>query len=413
MTKADRIGEDGMTANRRMADRIADVDALRGMALFGILVVNVCAFASAFYGAGVRDPQFNGAMDHTVRALIAVLFEMKFYLLFSFLFGYSVTLQMAAAERAGEALTGRMLRRQTGLLALGLAHGALLFYGDILTIYAILGLILLALRHRSDSAALRLAALLILVSAALWIGLGLLQWASGERMNRAAVTAQAVAAQAAYRGDPWRVIAQRVAELPSVWGMLLMIQAPCALAMFLVGFVAGRRDLLRNVAAHRPLFRRLLGVGLAVGGPGALLYAWLSQGFIGTGWDVVGLGVCVLTAPLLSAAYGSAFLLGIQTRAGRVVAGWLAPAGRMALTNYLTQSLVCALLFTGYGAGLIGRVAPLTTVGVAVLLFAVQPPLSRWWLARFAYGPVEWALRALTIARWPRWRRRAGEGVAV
>jgi len=390
------------------ADRIADVDALRGAALFGILLVNVNAFASAFYGAGVGDPTYDGLVDHAARALVAVLFEMKFYLLFSFLFGYSVTLQMAAAERAGEPLLGRMLRRQAGLLVIGLAHGALLFYGDILTIYALLGLVLLALRHRTDSAALRLAAWLIGVSAAVWLGLGLLQWVSGERLNRATAIAQALTAQEAYRAEPWRVVVQRVSELPSVWATLLAIQAPCAMAMFLVGFVAGRRELLRNVPAHRPLFRRLLWVGGLVGVPGALLYAWLSQRLVGSGWDVVGLGVCVLTAPLLSAAYGSALLLGFHTRKGRVLAGWLAPAGRMALSNYLAQSLVCALLFTGYGFGLIGRVSPLAAGGLAALLFALQLPLSRWWLRRFAYGPAEWLLRALTIARWPRWWRVEG-----
>jgi uncharacterized protein len=386
-------------------DRIADVDALRGVALFGILLVNVHAFASAFYGAGVSDPIYDGRVDHVARALVAALFEMKFYLLFSFLFGYSVTLQMVAAERAGEPLLARMLRRQAGLLVIGLAHGTLLFYGDILTIYALLGSILLALRHRTDSSALRLAAWLVGVSAAVWLSLGLLQWASGERLNRAAAIVQALAAQEAYRADPWRVIAQRLTELPPVWATLLAIQAPCAMAMFLVGFVAGRRDLLRNVPAHRPLFRRLLWAGGAIGAPGALLYAWLSQRLGGSGWDVAGLGVCVLTAPLLSAAYGSALLLGFHTHTGRVLAGWLAPAGRMGLSNYLGQSLVCALLFTGYGFGLIGRVSPLAAGGVAVLLFALQLPLSRWWLRRFAYGPAEWLLRALTIARWPRWRR--------
>jgi uncharacterized protein len=92
--------------------------------------------------------------------------------------------------------------------------------------------------------------------------------------------------------------------------------------------------------------------------------------------------------------------------AGAPLLAWLAPAGRMALSNYLLQSLVCALVFTAYGLGLMGRVAPLACVLCVLALFAAQLALSRWWLARFSYGPVEWLLRALTLAAWPPLRRR-------
>ncbi|CFL92133.1 Predicted membrane protein [Bordetella pertussis] len=90
--------------------------------------------------------------------------------------------------------------------------------------------------------------------------------------------------------------------------------------------------------------------------------------------------------------------------AGARLARWLAPAGRMALTNYLLQSLVCAVLFTAWGLRWVGTLAPLSVLGLAVLVFALQLPWSAWWLRRHAYGPVEWLLRALTLARWPAWR---------
>ncbi|CBS87606.1 DUF418 domain-containing protein [Azospirillum lipoferum] len=385
--------------------RIADVDALRGAALFGILIVNIQAFASAVYGTGVADPAFQALGDRLIRLLVSALAEMKFYLLFSFLFGYSFTLQMAAAERAGEPLTGRMLRRQAGLLVIGLAHGVLLFHGDILTIYALLGLVLLAMRGGSDSRALRVAVWLIGIGGCLWLALGLLQWWAGGTIDRAAVVAEALAAQRDYRGDPLTIIARRWDDLTQVWVALLAIQAPSALAMFLLGFVAGRRELLRSVQRHGRLFRRILWLGLLIGLPGMLAKEWLVRSVGDAGGEAIGLGVSLLTAPMLSAAYGTAILLGFQTERGRIVAGWLAPAGRMALTNYLSQSLVCALLFTGYGAGLIGRLPPAACCGIALSLFAAQLVWSRWWLGRFAYGPVEWVLRALTIARRPSWRR--------
>ncbi|WP_245439765.1 hypothetical protein [Aminobacter sp. MSH1] len=128
-----------MTAKSVQQERITNVDALRGFALFGILVVNITAFSSPYYGLGVADPAFAAPLDQAVRFIVAFLFETKFYLLFSFLFGYSFTLQMASAERAGEAFVPRLLRRQAGLWVIGLAHAVLLFHGDILTTYAVLG----------------------------------------------------------------------------------------------------------------------------------------------------------------------------------------------------------------------------------------------------------------------------------
>ncbi|MEG1053463.1 MAG: DUF418 domain-containing protein, partial [Janthinobacterium sp.] len=118
--------------------RIADVDALRGCALFGILVVNIGAFATPWFGLGLTDPAFHGGVDRATHFLVALLFETKFYLLFSFLFGYSFTLQMQAAARADAPFVPRMLRRQAGLWLIGALHAVFLFHGDILTTYAVL-----------------------------------------------------------------------------------------------------------------------------------------------------------------------------------------------------------------------------------------------------------------------------------
>jgi len=119
--------------------------------------------------------------------------------------------------------------------------------------------------------------------------------------------------------------------------------------------------------------------------------------------------VGLFTAPLLSLSYGAAFLLALRTGPGERLGTWLAPAGRMALTNYLMQSVICAFLFTAWGLRLYAAVTPLTAFLIAVAIFAAQLPLSAWWLRHHAYGPVEWFLRALTIGARPPWRR-AGAG---
>jgi len=94
-----------------------------------------------------------------------------------------------------------------------------------------------------------------------------------------------------------------------------------------------------------------------------------------------------------------------QHRAGQPLAAALAPAGRMALSNYLLQSLICAVLFHAYGFRMMGQWPPLAGLLAAAAIFVLQLVLSRWWMARFAYGPLEWGLRAITIAAWPAWRK--------
>ena len=387
--------------------RIADVDALRGCALFGILVVNICAFATPWFGLGLTDPAFHGGVDRATHFLVALLFETKFYLLFSFLFGYSFTLQMQAAARAGAPFAPRMLRRQTGLWLIGILHAVVLFHGDILTTYAVLGIVLLALHRCGERAALSLALMLVGACVAFWAALAWLQGlqpADGAE-HALAMAQKAAAALAAYRGTPASVVAQHVRELGEIWIVLLLVQAPCALAMFLCGLAAGKRELLLHAADYLPLRRRLQWAGALAGLPGAAFYAWTSVYGDSQAWQVAGLAVGLATAPLLAGAYVAiALALFERLRDGGLYA-LLADTGRMALSNYLLQSAVCAWLFLAYGARLMGSVSPLGALALAAAIFCLQLPLSRWWLRRHAYGPVEWLLRALTIAAWPRWRR--------
>ena len=132
-----------------MSDRIETIDAVRGFALAGILVVNSLVFASTWYGTGLSTPDASW-LDIFLESVVSAVFELKFYLLFSFLFGYSITLQIQSAERSGSNFIPRMLRRQAGLFVIGAIHAVVLFHGDILTTYAVLGLVLLALRNRTD-----------------------------------------------------------------------------------------------------------------------------------------------------------------------------------------------------------------------------------------------------------------------
>ncbi|MCX4967438.1 DUF418 domain-containing protein [Streptomyces sp. NBC_00654] len=391
--------------------RLAQVDALRGFALFGILMVNITYMASAYHGTGLEDPGLGGPPSEVVRGLVAVFFEAKFFLLFSFLFGYSFTLQIDSAERRGARFAPRFLRRLTGLFVIGVVHAVVLFPGDILTLYAVLGLILFALRRVRPRTAVRIAIALLAVAA---IGFGLLALAVGQAGGDGGTSPSAASAAAqateALRGGPGSVIGAHLEQLPDVVLLLAFFQAPSALAAFLLGLAAGRRRALADPDRHLKLLRRLQWAGFTVGLLGGIVYADASRNHPGTAYQLFALGLDIVTAPLLAAAYAATVLRLAHGRYGRAVVTTLAPAGRMSLTNYLGQSLVCALIFTGFGAALVGRVAPIGVAGIALVLFAAQTVASRWWLRHHAYGPLEWLLRAWTTLSIPTWRSQGATG---
>ncbi|RKS71174.1 uncharacterized protein BZB76_5660 [Actinomadura pelletieri DSM 43383] len=378
------------------------MDALRGFALFGILMVNITYMASAYHGTGLKDPGLGGPVSTAVRWFVTVFFEAKFFLLFSFLFGYSFTLQLDSAERRGVRFTPRFLRRLTGLFVIGAAHAVVLFPGDILTLYAVLGLILLALRRIKPATAMRTAAVTLTVTAVAYMLLAFAVAQAGGGTIPESVAVSAAQMTEDLRGGPASVIGAHLRDLPDVALLLIFFQAPSALAAFLLGLAAGRRKALATL--DRRFLRRLQWAGFTIGLAGGIVYGHASLDHAGSAYQVFALGLDVISAPLLAAAYAATVLRIIEGSGGRPLVNALAPAGRMSLTNYLTQSLVGALVFTGFGAALIGRVAPLGVAAIAVTLFAAQMVISRWWLRHHAYGPLEWLLRAWTALSIPPWR---------
>jgi uncharacterized protein len=378
--------------------RIQDIDALRGFALLGILVVNITFAASGFPIHLAQNPAYDSWLDHSVHWLSSVFVDMKFYLLFSFLFGYSFQLQMQAAQRAGAAFRPRMLRRLGGLFVLGALHGVFLITGDILSVYAIIGLVLLGMRRVKDRTALLVAGG---IYAYLFITLALAALFVDTTQLTDPTTAVAAAQEttANLAGSFSDVIGEHVRALPTYGLSLLTVQGPTTLAAFLVGMVAGRRRLLQNTHGADALLRLIQLVGFAIGITGGLVYASGGNG------DTRAVLMSVMTAPFLTAAYVASLLRIMHSDRGEEIRQLLAPAGQMALSNYLGQSVATMLIFTGVGFGLSGQVSPLETVGLAVGIFVVQVLLSHVWLSSFRYGPVEGLLRAVTNGTAPSWRK--------
>lgn len=376
------------------AHRVTTVDVVRGFALGGILPANLVNFVAVSLPTGALAVEHTGWWDRSALWLVSALFVTKFYLLFAFLFGYSFTL----SDRESGGLRGRYLRRLLGLFVLGVCHGTLLYWGDILTGYALLGLGLWWCRGLRPGRAVRAAAGILLT---LTLLVALVALAVSLAGAAGAVGQSAAAAfepqYRAFQSGLAATLASNLATLPVSFGVGLCYLLPSAFAMFLLGLAAGRVRWLEPGARSRRQLRRLQWGGFALGLPGAVLFALTEHGLADQRLWLLALNT--LLAPALAAAYlASVVRLVDSGRAPRLSAA-LAAAGRMSLTNYLAQSLVLALLFTGLGLGLAGQVSPLTALGVVLVGYPAQLVASRWWLARFRYGPVEWLLRTFTRAR--------------
>ncbi|WP_437088108.1 DUF418 domain-containing protein [Streptomyces sp. enrichment culture] len=380
-------------------DRVLAIDVLRGFALLGILLVNVQFMAGPQVGPH-GEGLVASPLDKVAEWLVTALVSAKFYLLFSFLFGYSFTLQRASAERAGAAFAPRHLRRLSCLFLLGVVHGTLLFPGDVLMVYAVLSLPLFALRDLAPRTAVRVAAWLVASATVSLLAWGLLTLAYAEPLSGQDVMTAVDEAVTARRGGAGSVVEANLRALRDGLGWNIVYGVDM-MAAFLAGLAAGRHGVLADPGRYRAWMVRVVVLGLPAGLAGGAFMAVCRNGPLDSRWYQVGSAVGVLTAPALSAAYACGLLLWLDTRRGRRFGRAVAPAGRMALTNYLTQSLVMALVLTGYGLARYGRYGTSTVLAACLVLYVVQLCVSHWLLRRVRYGPVEWLLRAVTLARKP------------
>ena len=392
--------------------RVEALDALRGFALLGILLMNSEFFARPLQGIALGfDPQWQG-LDRFAGLFVATFVQGKFWTLFSLLFGMGFAVM---AERAGERFDAVFRRRLAALLAIGIAHAFLLWAGDILVPYAVAGFLLwvaarfLPAEHFGRAGVLVYCLPLVLIWTSVLAVQVLPAETSAEQVAEATREYRddyAAAARVYADGSYGEVTAQRIADSLMQYSWFSSI-LPSILGVFLIGVWLWRSGLLRDPAAHRGTWRCVTVIALPIGLPLAIAGEWLLLTNDPTALTpALALGVTLanLANLVLCAAYASAFLW-LATRSGSRLAGWFAPAGRMSLTNYLMQSLAFTTLFYGYGLGLWGEVGRAGQVGAAIVFFGLQLSWSRAWFARFRIGPVEWLWRAVTWLRWPPLRR--------
>jgi uncharacterized protein len=396
------------------ATRLAAIDALRGFALLGILLVNQAAFHSGFAGS-LPGGGLGGAGWRTtfVDTAIQWLLTGKFILIFAFLFGWGIHTQASRSE----GFRGRYLRRLLGLLLLGAVHAAFLFAGDILAAYALIGFLMLRPVRRDWPVRklVRSAAILLAVQAVVLLGIMALMAAdSGED---ASFLEQARRGAEVYRtGDFRTVTVQRLSDFAFVLLSTLVLLGWGLLAMFRLGLAAAKTFAQGGAEAMRPAARRVLWPaligGLAANGVCAALGAALPEPWA-SGAEMLQIA---LFAPILSLGYLAAAVLILTGPAGGRLVDALGTAGRMSLSIYLGQSVIMSLLYHGYGLGLSARLSSAGSVLVCLAVYAALVGFSRLWLSVFRIGPFEWALRSLTEWRWVALRSRSGafeKGAAV
>ncbi|KGM57004.1 hypothetical protein N799_12440 [Lysobacter arseniciresistens ZS79] len=393
------------------SERIDNLDVLRGLALLGIALMNVEYFTApmADMGSGIA-PGATG-LDWLADAFVHVFVRGKFWTLFSLLFGMGFAVMLGRARAAGRDFVPVYLRRTAGLLAIGLVHALLVWAGDILVSYAVTALLLVLLFRDTDTARLwKWGAGIWGVMVGLMLLGSLAMMAPGAPVEDAGVEAMAALREAetvAYAtGSYAEATAVRLQWFVHSLGSNFFL-VPLVLGMFLAGAWLVRSGAMADPAAHRRLFMRLAWMGGLAG-----LALTANSVAVNPDPDMVAgsapdamlaMTLHMAGAPLLALGYTGMVVLALQRGAG-----WLrvlAPAGRMALTNYLAQSAIGTLVFYGYGLGLWGGVPRSWQVLGVVVVFGLQLLASRWWLARFRYGPLEWAWRAFTYWQWPPMRR--------
>ena len=393
------------------AERIQSLDVIRGFALLGILLMNVEYFMKPMQAIMLGFDAGDTGMDRAVAWFVYAFVQGKFYTMFSLLFGLGFTIFLDRALARGASPRLLFARRLAGLLLIGAAHAFLVWSGDILLLYALFGFLLLLFAHTPASRLWKYGVALLLIPPLLyWFGawgLGYaLQGPEGPRLlaefeaSRVELAADIAQGTALYTTGAWsELVPWRVHEWTSLYGGGGWLFFGCSvLGMFLIGAAFGRARVFAELAAHRKLFRNMLLVGLVVGVPLALFV-----GLRGTELEMMVptmQGARVFAAQAVSnlalcAAYVGAIALLLQRQPDGLLAR-LAPAGRMALTNYLAQSIVFTLLFYGYGLGLWGEVGRAGATLMAVVFYAFQIWLSGWWLSRHRYGPMEYLWRMMT-----------------
>lgn len=376
-------------------ERVVALDVLRGAALMGVLLINLdSGFRGSLFAHILNFHTHPGWANRVTDLALAWVFEFKAFTLFSFLFGVGVSVQADRVTKRGDSVGHFFTRRFAVLLLIGLFHMLLIWNGDILTLYAVCGLFLIPFTKLSGRWVAPAGLTIIVLSP-------YLPFFGDLFPSEAAMRAQAALATHIYAtGSLAEIAALRVSEAVYFIAPLLIASLPRTFGLMLLGLAAWRGEILQRPTEHRKL---LLGI-LVAGGILGVLTTTLELGAKETrhlppaALDLL----YPYSVIFLALAYGAALLLWLSFKQRRAAGGLVrlvAAAGQMALSNYLTQSLIFTFVFYGFGFGLFGELGSAIVTMIGLVIFVLQLLASDWWLRRFRFGPAEWLWRSLTYGQ--------------
>jgi uncharacterized protein len=397
--------------------RLEHVDLVRGYALLGVLLVNINYWFRAPQQLAAQHA-WPGALDRVAEVVLRVGFATKSLTLFSMLFAVGLSMQRESILAKGMNWGAYVSRRLAALAVIGVLHLLFVWHGDILTQYVVTALLILPfLKRKPKTLSWWVGALFGLMATGVVVASLVMV---SKRPTAGAPSFNATQASWAreliygYAQTSWLAVTRtRLWD----WGQSMRMAMPNALILLFFNFLLGlwiwSRGVLQDPAAHRKTIGRVAAWGIGLGIVASLPVAFVStlQAFQR---DHRALAKAIIVARVLCQFFGAMVLaVGIgaalvwlwQNRKWRELLRPLTAVGRMGLTNYILQSVICSFVFYGWGLGLYNRVGPALGALMGLGIFAVQVAFSGWWLKRFHFGPLEWAWRSISYGRAARFRR--------
>ena len=396
-------------------NRIVFLDVLRGLAILFIFLANIVPFSGYLYfDPESRIPATTFFFDESIDFITFSLIDGKFYSIFSLLFGIGCIIQYTNLKKHGKAFAPFFRRRMFGLLIIGLIHLCLFWFGDILTLYAILGFVLIWFVDLSDKKLLTFAAILIVFPILNWLFVYYTAFNYSDFFFKLNVSYYE------YFGLPtieWK--GQTYADFQkwssneslsdyfkmNIGNSFVRIGAILndgrifkVFGIFLIGLWTGRRILNNDLLNDVKFLKKVTLIGISIGLPISVLRTYIEfyaeQNNL---WEFLNIFVYAFgTVPL---AMGYAALLALIYRNKKKFLNLFAPVGKTALSNYIFQTFIAVTIFYGIGFGFTGKFGYTVIMGIALLIFIIQIICSTWWLQKFKFGPLEWLWRQLTYGK--------------
>lgn len=399
-------------------ERIPVIDVLRGVAILGILVINMEWYAFPEGYTQVYLKMFNSIGDQIAFWFTQFFGKGKFVSMLSFLLGLGTAVQVTRALEKGKKFSFLYSRRMLGLLAIGVVHDLLLWRGVILPLYAVMGFFLLLFQRRQPKTLITWAVIFFLIPilfTTVYVGLMPQPQTSTQEQTEAERTdkqKQALEEQKqksteiieVFRnGSYWDMMLHRLNKLKQTV-MIIITGGWRTLAFFLLGIWAWQKGFFHDIEGNLKFLRRTRWITLGLGLAGTAVYFILAYIYLAgprpsSPVIITGLTVQFIGRLGLCLFYITAIILLTRKQWWRKFLKPLEAVGRMAFSNYVFQTLVFTAFFYGYGFKMFGRTGPLVNFFLMFPVFALQIYLSVWWSKRFRFGPLEWLWRSMTYGK--------------